>query len=211
MAQMGFKRKGVVFHRRASEKIINLLSTNKYSSKNEYSIQFDIYPLCDGSEIDTFMDTTTISDLFRFNTWTYSGDENDKTMATALNICRQFLFPYFNRITDYSSYLNYIVERVGERRYKYIRMRYDYYMINLALGNYQEAIISRDVYFDWYKDKSNPDNHYWVEQRKIMRNEYELIRDAIQANDEEYIRQYVKAKEDYSLSSYQENFKLKIP
>jgi len=203
MLSNGFSRKRSVYHRLTDGKILQLLSIKKYSRKNEYDIQYYIHPLCCGGEIDLYMDESRISELLRRDTWIYESECSDSTMYEALELTKQHLLPYFDSVTDYKTYL---ADIINSRPSKYIRIHNDYFNVNLALCNYEEALISRETKLKWNRDGLNPDNHYAVKQTEEMQNEYDNIKEALRTGNKEYIVSLIKEKEEYSLKTYQENY-----
>ena len=226
MSDMGFKRKGVIFHRLVNEKIIQLLSYTKFSY-GSFTIQFDIGAICSGMEYTTFMDDCRLGSLL--GNETYAEWDNDGTgyvtqMRESLAICREHLFPYFDSMVDYKSYISgkqqmykamyrcvsdAYKEIHGDPSENYIRGS-DVYAISLLNGDYETAKKSREIVIaqneDALKSMTLTPPPKRIQDFENLCREYNRMKEAMDSNDREFIEAYVKRQEEYSLESYIKNF-----
>ena len=200
MLSEGFSRKGNVFHRLTSGKIIQELGVNRYKHRNEYSIMYHIGPLCCGTETEHFIEGDTISDFLRRDTWMYDREGEDTTMYETLELTKQYLLPHFNTVTDYKSYLN---DKVSRIQIKYCNIHWDYCIVNLALGNYEDALAAMEAKLIWNRQGSLAHNPYAIEQTEKLQKMYDGVKEALHIGNTGYIEALVKEKEDFSLKSYQ--------
>ena len=106
MTELGFSRKGKIFHRLAG-KVIQRLSIFRYSRPGEFTIQFDFIPLCAGGEIDTFMDADRLDFANNWVPWIFNDLHGKDTMIKTLELCKEHLFPYLDKLVDYENFLKY--------------------------------------------------------------------------------------------------------
>ena len=115
---MGFKRKRSVFHKLVNDKIVLALSHRRYGP--EFTIQFDFWPLCDGGDMIVFMDSSyllhdIVSDLKHHDYWTCKIEKCEADLHESLAYCKNTVFEYFDRITDYQSYYDCVYKIEEER------------------------------------------------------------------------------------------------
>ena len=105
--EMGFKRKGTMFHRLVNEKIVQLFSIQKF--KYDFTLQFEIYPVCSGCEIYSPFDGSRIGEFLGNEALCYwdIDDNIQEYLDEGLSICQKYLFPCFKYVCDYETYYNY--------------------------------------------------------------------------------------------------------
>ena len=147
MKDKGFMRKGNIFHRIVNGKIVQLLSYYKFHQAPEFTIQFDIQPLCAGYEYSNFMDSSRLHELFRdldYWEYEYQTDGYIKHMPEALKVTEERLFPLFDLIVDYKSYLENINSLYNNQVTP--PNTYSYMIVNLYFSNYE---IVREIQKAW--------------------------------------------------------------
>lgn len=210
MEKKGFLRKDQIYHRIVNGQIVQRLSYIEYSSW-EFSLQFSFEPLCCGNEYSTMFDGPRLCEVFPdIPSWEHEGnsDSINEYMKTALQATKEKLFPFFDSIINYDSYL----EKTN-LLYSLLVFGDETYMINLALGNYDLSIESRELLFRNRiagNQKRWGTNHHRVPstQRIFEQDceEFYCVKRAIDNNDYEYIKQYIDNKEFKSLKSYIKSF-----
>jgi len=203
MQNMNFMRLGSIYHRLVGNQIVQLLTLQRFRF-GDYTIQYLIWPLCCGDEIDRHLDESRLGNL----TWFYE-ERNDTTMAETLKICKNELFPYFIKIIDYASFMEFYKELFYKMNGIEPPILCDYnYKVNLFLGNYDLALRSREALMKQNGPMREGDT-YWNGVRKKNLEEYNAIKKAIETGDRLYIESYLKKYEEFSLNSYYKNYKIR--
>ena len=222
--EMEFSLKGSVFHRLVNKKIIQMLSYKTLS--NSFTIQFGIYPLCAGYEYLTFTDERRLGSLLDNEAqaeWDYGESDCDKQMSEALAMCKEYLFPYFEHVTDYQSYYNYQIEEFKRHinmlsnTYKKINGDFlqapktdAFFTVSLAIGNYEAARKSRESLLKQNENaelnKKSNSAFPWPEIIRKRREEYFLIKSAMDDENREVIDSFIKKNEQHSFESYAKKY-----
>ena len=219
MMDKGFHRKRSVFHRIVGNKIVQKLSYCMFSGQREYTIQFSFEPICCGDEISMFMDDARLGILLGNETMAVWDANKLGTLQESLELCQELLFPLFDDIDNYGSYLynmNQVYIKRGRGRVftEGIPVLYDVvYKTNLAIGNYEmakksrEALITQNI--NSFRAKWGTETHPFKERQVLfekMRDDFYRINKAIDENDISYIESYILENEKRSLNSYIRNF-----
>ena len=207
MKNNGFQRKDKIFHRIVNGKIVQRLSYYKFSGP-EFTIQFSILPLCAGFEYSTFMDGLRICEEFDdIDSWEYEYETDNfiQCMPEALKVSQERLFPLFDSTFDYKTYL---IQR-NNQRFPGSTFASSVYFTNLALGNYELSMKSREGLFKrriemnqkrWGIDHHIEPSIQESDEQDIK--DYYHIKKAMDNNNHKTIQQYVYEQEQKSLKSY---------
>jgi hypothetical protein len=227
MKQMGFTRKGIVFHRITNEKLTQMLSYVIFS--NSFTIQFDISPLCAGHEYKTYMDETRLGMLLGNETyaeWDFNDANITNQLQESLKMCREHLFPLFMNVCNYDTYFENVIDnhnkmltRLSDAYKKtngiYINTPNDvgFYEICLDRKKYSFVKELQEARIKMIESAIARNRECGIEpsQEKLKRiellcNEFKIMNEAIDNNNREFIKAYINKKEEYSLESYIKNF-----
>jgi hypothetical protein len=227
MAQMGFSKKGIIFHRITHEKVVQMLSYTKFSYS--FTIQFSISPLCAGYEYKMHMDETRLGILLGNETyaeWNFNKADLIGQLQESLEICREHLFPLFKNVCNYDTYYDYIINEYNKMLtrlsdvYKKVNAVYistpndiGFYGVCLRQGNYSIVKRMLEANIEMIESAIKRNKECGIspsqedhERIKICRNEYKTMSEAMDNNNREFIEAYINEKEEYSLESYIKNF-----
>ncbi len=222
---MGFKRKRSIFHRLVNDQIVQVLSYKLYSGA-EFDIQFSFWPLCNGYDMNVFMDSSYLLHSFAKemgDRYWFCTDEAvwGENLCESLDYCKKYIFRYFDEITDYRSYYETIYkmeEELGAFRIKseipnlYLMPFHD---IFLATQQYDLALKAQEASLMQSKRamKAYSNDKDWDISKHLHYSEYvesvqyfEKLKALAENHDYEAIEQIVKEKEEYSRKSYEKNF-----
>lgn len=156
MKTLGFKRSGKIYHKMLGNQVVGMLSYRTYSSGHELTIQFDVIPFCKGCVIKRFMDGSYfLSDVAAgFEPLLIDRIELSDAFNELLGKCKDSVFPLFDMVKDYKSYLEFYnkvrryEEDLSNNDYPY---PYSYSLVIpitnvlLALGKYDLALLAYEA------------------------------------------------------------------
>ena len=222
MLGKGFSRKRYVFHRLVNNKIVQKLSYVIFRGRMDFTIQFCFEPLCAGGEITVFMDDYRLGSLIGGELLGRRNMGSQDALRETLEICQKHLFPYFDSVIDYGSYLDYMKEKYrkdlalyNEATRKRVESRYidgvssindSCYHVNIALGNYETALKCRKALLEMNTERTKPTDDYWIKKNQEMADDYESMKFAVENNDTGYIEECIANNEQQALKSYILNF-----
>ena len=202
-----FSRKGKIFHRIVNGEIVQLLSYYSFAMTPRFTIQFWIWPLCDGYEYMAFMDGSRLCEVFKdVPAWEYEyqSDGYIRHMPTALNATEERLFAIFDSVVDYSSYFKW--QDIGNQKNLNDNRRY---AMSLLFGNYSDCQQSKEIRI---KNRLIANQKRWgvdyhiVPQRQEEFDQeckdYYRMKEAMEKNDRKTIEEYIHSQEQKSLNSY---------
>lgn len=222
---MGFKRKRGIFHRLVNDQIVQVLSYKIYS-RIDFDIQFDFWPLCNGYDMNVFMDSSYLLHSFAKEMgdryWFYRDEASwEDDLYESLEYCRKYIFRYFDEISDYQSCYEIIYkmeEEQGAFRIKpeipnlYLVPFHDIFLAtqqyDLALQAYEARLMLHKRAMKAYSNDEDWDvsKHIHYPQYVEHVEYYENLKVLVDRHDYEAIEQIVKQKEEYSKKCYEKNF-----
>ena len=217
LALSGFARKRDIFHKFINNQVVVLLGY-KYYHPNEFTIQWEIYPLCDGAEFEVFMDSNYGTDgLFGENgRWVFGAyDDNNSITQRAykvLEFVQTNVLPIVSDITDYESCyrtMRKVDEKMGLLGNTVIPngdlMHYGNLL--LAIGEYENALKAKKaiLYQNSVIANIQPTHHNYPRYLKRVE-EYNFLARLIEDKCYNEIQSFIKEKEDFSLASYRKKF-----
>ena len=225
MEKLGFSRKGIVFHRLVNDEITQLLSYKTYAVGCDYTIQFSFLPLCNGHKIDRWagFDCQFVLERFIRSELNLTNIQKEESrylqlFAESLDLCKEHIFPLFNRVTNYQSYWEFIKdiykvdEEINDRLYCeniYIPLNPYFYLL-LKLGRYEEALLAGEarilLWNNSYPSKEMEKHPRYLERIKI-RDDLMKTMDLLLKKDYEAINAILAEKENESYQSYVKQFK----
>ena len=222
MQGMGFARKRYVFHRLLNKQIVQKLSYVMFRGSKRFTIQYCFSPLCSGEEERVFMDDYRIGSLLGNEVLGYRDTDNPSSLQETLEICQEHLFPLFDTIVDYESYLAYVDDKNQKEFASYsegARRRYESYFvdgihiadkasyhINLIVGNYDTALNCREALIKTYTSRVKPHHYAKIKRNEEVMEAYQRVKAAVENEDKAYIEEYIAANEKQALDSYILNF-----
>ena len=219
---MGFKIKRNIYHKLVNDKVILFLSFKKYG--HNFTIQFEFWPLCDGYDIEVFMDSNySLETIYpELGDWPCDIEKCEAHLFESLEYCKKSVFKYFERIIDYQSCFNILSEldRLEDRMKKNLYeipnlCLSSYHFIFLALGKYDLALKAKEAEIrqnKWAMDGYVTDigiditEHPRYEKYLKKMEYYNEIKTFIENNDFDSINKIIIQNEQYSKESYKKNF-----
>ena len=219
---MGFKVKRNIYHKLVNDKVILLLSFIKYGQN--FTIQFDFWPLCYGHDIEVFMDSIySLQTIYpELDDWPCDVEKCEAHLFDSLEYCKKSVFKYFEKITDYQSCfecrseLDRLEECMKKNLYEIPNLcLQSYHFLFLALGKYDLALKAKEANIrqnkramDSYARNRGIDICEYPYYEEIMEKVkyYNKIKTFIENNDFDSINKIIIQNEQHSKESYEKNF-----
>ena len=218
MEKKGFLQKKGIFHKCINNEIIQMLSFVEF--EYEFTIQFTFFPICSGYSCTTFLDEYRIGSLLGNESYAmWKKNENlELNIKKSLDICSEYLFPYFEKVKDcktYSISITELYKQIYDEGYKDILLTHNIlYNVSLKIGNYDLAkkCIYASIEQKENSLKRNLECGIQPTEKKIKEIESFKIEKmnmlkAIELNDRNFINNYILSNEKKTLNSYKKNFK----
>jgi len=215
MLEHGFGRKGIIYHRLVNNKIFQLLSCKSYDCGYEFEIQFSIIPVCLGGKCSDYYD---VDSLVVFNEFPWYYDDVygfEKHFSEALRCTEKYLFPLFDSIFDYQSFLSNLPTKSMISRVGYVK---EVEIVDLLLNRYDECQKTKEELIRNWFDRNATHIAERLEKYKIychpvhkrmfdaLCSYFYDMKAAILADDKEAIEARIMARENELLSSYARTF-----
>jgi len=234
MKSKGFHRKRHIFHRLVNNKIVQMLSYCMFSGRREFTIQYDYVPLCSGDDFEFFMDAHRIGSLMGKESYGDRDPNNPDHIRETLELCQEYIFPFFDRMVDYESLYDYEIKRheimLSESSEAYKKahsellkapMTSSFLAVSIATGHYDMAQKSREAVIYQNEDalsafiefidrtRQSPCPEFIREREEriaLKKEELALLKKAVDTNDKAFFEEYIHAKEKCALENYIRNY-----